>query len=219
MTTLVLDVETVANDRLPEYVAKFEPRPPAPEPEPEEEAPKKKKKKAAKKIAEKKGKADKPGLSFLTGKIACICVKPLGKPAQAFADEDEEAILGAFHEYLIEHRPISLVTYNGRSFDVPFLQMRGLLHGYDLSPHLPNDRFAKNHIDIYADILGGKWSSQNGKLAELAWYFSVDSIDGSGADVQKQYDAGEWDAIIAHCIGDVEATEALLYKLQPYRRV
>lgn len=220
MTTLVIDIETVRNDRLNDYIAKFEPAPPAPNPEPEDEDEKPKKRKTKpKKETTKKGKSDKPGLSFLTGKLACICVKPLGKPAQAFADEDEGAILGALHEYLIEHRPVSLVTFNGKLFDVPFLVMRGLLYGYDLSPHLPNDRFAKNHIDIYADILGGKWSSQNGKLSELAWYFQIDTIDGSGADVQRQYDAGEWDAIISHCIGDVEATEELLYRLQPHRKV
>lgn len=134
LTTIVLDIETVATDRIDEYKEKFEPE-----------------KKSSKKVL----KSDKPGLHWLTGKVICICIKPLGKSAITFCDEDENLILSAFYEELLKLRPVNLVTFNGQAFDIPFLYMRGLVYGLDFSALLPREKWSKLHVDLY-EHLGGK---------------------------------------------------------------
>jgi predicted PolB exonuclease-like 3'-5' exonuclease len=132
-----------------------------------------------------------------------------------FADDDEDVILAGAYNYLHDHTPFTLVTFNGRDFDLPMLYMRGLLHGYDFAQVLPMDKYTKTHIDLYQH-LGGRWG-MNGTLAELAWHFGLaDELDGHGSNVQQQFDSGDWESIIAHCRSDVEVTERLYSKLLPH---
>lgn len=218
---LILDIETIsiASETLEDYKRKFEPAPPQTEPEPiDEEAPKKRKKKATVGVKDdrKKRKSDKPGLNFLTGRIVCTVVKPVGGKPMVFAQEDEDILLLGLYDYLITKRPVELVTFNGRGFDVPFIVMRGLLHGLDFAHLLPTKKYDKLHIDLYEDILGGKWG-MGGKLRELAWFFGLEDVEGNGAEVQALYDSGDLEGIISHCVSDVETTEALYRKLLPGR--
>jgi hypothetical protein len=188
----VLDIETVASDRIVEYERLF-----------------------GKKTPNKK--LNKPGLHWLTGRVFCICIKPLGKPVMTFCDEDENAILSAFYEYLLTLKPVNLVTFNGHSFDIPFLYMRGLVHGLDFSSLLPRDKWSRLHMDLY-EHLGGKWGL-NAKLAEICWMLGIDRIYGTGGEVQDLYDNKDFQKIIEHCTGDVEAVEQLYNRLFPHGRV
>jgi uncharacterized protein YprB with RNaseH-like and TPR domain len=60
---------------------------------------------------------------------------------------------------------VNLVTFNGQAFDIPFLYMRGLVHGLDFSALLPKEKWFKLHVDLY-EHLGGKWGL-NAKLDEI----------------------------------------------------
>lgn len=215
---LTLDLETasVDSERLQEFKDRFEPKPPEPEPEPEvEEEKPKKRKKAKKEEKPKKLKSDRAGLHFLTGRVVCTGTKFVGREPQMFADEAEEVIMAGLYDYLAAHQPFTLVTFNGRDFDLPMLYMRGLLHGYDFAQVLPMDKYAKTHIDLYQH-LGGRWG-MNGKLEELAWHFGLeDDLDGHGSSIQGLYDAGDWESIIAHCRADVIVTERLYTRLFPH---
>lgn len=192
MAKVVLDIETVASDRLVEYQKAFEPED----------------------ITKKIKRSDKPGLHWLTGKVVCICVKPLGKPLMTFCDEDEGAILSALYDCLLTLRPVNLITFNGRSFDVPFILMRGLTHGLDFSALLPRDKWSKLHMDLY-EHLGGRWGL-NAKLSEICWLLGINGICGSGSEIQGLYDNNDFPKIIEHCIGDVEAVEQLYNRLFPH---
>jgi predicted PolB exonuclease-like 3'-5' exonuclease len=131
-----------------------------------------------------------------------------------FAHEEEEFIMEGLYSYLDSHQPFTLVTFNGRDFDLPMLYMRGLLHGYDFAQVLPMDKYSKTHIDIYQH-LGGRWG-MNGTLAEFAWHFGLaDELDGHGSSIQQQFDSGDWESIIAHCRADVEVTESLFLRMFP----
>lgn len=218
MSNIILDIETIANDRLHEYKEHFEPAPPEPEPEEEpvvEINPKTGKPKRAKAKPKPKGegrakakKSDKPGLSWLTGRVIVACIKPQGKEPIAFADDDEEKLLVALHEYLLARFPYTVVTFNGKSFDQPFLVMRGMLYGLDFASVLPSDRYSKSHIDLFETIGGGKWALPC-KLSEAAWFFGLPDVEGSGKDVQRMYDENDIEGIINHCKSDVETTEKL----------
>ena len=194
MAIAVLDIETVASDRIADYQKSFE------------------QDTSKKRIL----KSDKPGLHWLTSKVVCICIKPLGKPIMTFCDEDENLILTAFYEYLLGLRPVNLVTFNGQAFDIPFLYMRGLVHGLDFSALLPREKWSKLHVDLY-EHLGGKWGL-NAKLAEICWLLGIDCISGTGGEVQNLYDNQDFQKIIEHCTGDVEAIEQLYNRLFPHGR-
>lgn len=223
-TKIVLDIETVSIDseQLEDYKARFEPKPPEPEPGPEiEEGSKKRRSKTKKTVSsvvdrKRKLKSDRPGLHWLVGKLVCVGLKPIGKPAEMYCNEDEELVLTMLYEGLLEKRPIDLITFNGKAFDIPFINMRGLVHGLDFTHMLPNDRYSKMHLDLF-ETIGGKWNS-NARLSELCWMFGIDCIEGEGNQMQKLYDQGDLEGIVNHCRGDVEATEQLYLKMFPPSR-
>lgn len=220
MVNIIIDIETIANERINEYKQTFEPA--KPEPEPEEEPvveinPKTGKPKRAKAKPKPKSegrakspKSAKPGLHWLTGRVICVGVKPDGKEPVMFADDDEEKLLVALHEYLLARFPYTIVTYNGKSFDQPFLVMRGMLYGLDFASLLPSDRYSKSHVDLFEMVGSGKWALPC-KLSEAAWFFGIPAVVGSGSEVQEQYDKGDIDGIIDHCKSDIETTEKLFH--------
>lgn len=221
MTSIILDIETVPIevDRLADYIATFEPDAMVAE-EPEwvevetDEKPKKgKKKPKAKKAPKTASKANRGGLHWLTGRIACVGVKELGKEPIIFIDKDESVILVGLYEYLSGKYPYNTITFNGGEFDLPFLRMRALLYGIDLAGVLPYEKFSKTHIDIY-QVLGGKWQLP-AKLAEYAWFFGIDDIKDSGAEVARMWEEGKLDDIANHCRGDVISTEKLYHRVFP----
>jgi uncharacterized protein YprB with RNaseH-like and TPR domain len=187
---LVLDIETIPLDkeRLDEYKEKFE-------------ATSKKKNK----------RSSKGGLHFLTGRLVCAGVKPVGAMECTFADEEEAVIIEGLVGYLRECRIDQLITFNGKLFDLPFIRLRAALYGYDITNYLPFERYSKQHYDIY-EQLGGKWGL-NCSLAEYAWHFGLDTIVDHGSDIAKMYKKNDWDGIVQHNVGDLITTEALYKKL------
>lgn len=216
---LVLDIETctISKERLDSFIAKFEPASEEPEEIDESDIkPKKgaKKSKAGKSTkAKTKPKSERGGLHYLTGQICVAGVKPFGEEPVMFGDKDESVVLVGLYEYLKSVAPYTVVTYNGSEFDIPFIRMRGLLYGLDFSSLLPIDKYSKTHIDLYSQ-LGGKWVLPS-KLSELCWYFDIPDIEDSGANVQKLYEEGNIAQIVAHCRGDVIATEKLYKRIFP----
>jgi DNA polymerase elongation subunit (family B) len=221
MKTLIIDIETapITKERLDSYISAFEPELMV-EGDPDwveveaDEKPKKGAKKKPKKPKPKVGsKSAKGGLHWLTGQICCVGVLPTDGEPVMFADEDEEVVLVGLYHYLYDAFPYLTVTFNGAEFDLPFIRMRGLLYGLDFSGLLPLEKFSKTHIDIY-QVLGGKWVLP-AKLAEYCWYFGIEDIDDTGAHVAELFRAGDIEAIVRHCRGDVIATEKLYKKVFP----
>jgi uncharacterized protein YprB with RNaseH-like and TPR domain len=110
-----------------------------------------------------------------------------------------------------------LVTFNGRSFDLPFLMSRALVLGItDFDP------IACVHVDLYEEC----------KRLLRFDRLSLDHIartlglrcEGalSGREVPNAYltylatgDRGLRDLIVAHCVSDVDTMERLAKRLQP----
>jgi DNA polymerase elongation subunit (family B) len=218
MANLIIDIETISieSERLEDYKKHFEPVEPVvdeeePEINPKTGKPKRKAKAKSSSGKVRSKKSEKPGLHWLTGRVIVACVKPEGKEPVAFSDDDEEKLLVALHEYLMARYPYTIITYNGKSFDVPFLVMRGALYGLDFASVLPSDRYSKSHFDVYENTAGGKWGLP-AKLSELAWFLGLPDVEGAGSQVQEQYNAGDIEGIIEHCKSDVTTTESI-YKM------
>src|SRR5713101_907603 len=109
-----------------------------------------------------------------------------------------------------------MVTWNGRSFDVPFLTTRLMKHGVDPRPIL-----RKSHIDL-ADVVKSRLRLTFTYLDHVCDFFPIDRKKGPmGLDVPHLYvRALEGDRkasllIREHCLDDLRATRHVFLKLKP----
>jgi predicted PolB exonuclease-like 3'-5' exonuclease len=123
---------------------------------------------------------------------------------------DERAFLERFW-----HRAegTTLVTFHGRGFDLPVLELRSLKHALPAGA-LPShgDEAAARHFDV-KEALSGHGAAQ---AAPLDLYAKLVGLPGKeevvGADVQKLYAAGDLDRIAAYCMTDVVQTFLLFLR-------
>jgi len=118
--------------------------------------------------------------------------------------EDEKHLLNWFWEHVAKLKPSKLVTFNGKTFDLPFLYLRSLK--YQLKVHTW-DKWT-GHIDMMRILAGNegrgtKWHS----LKEYANFFSMPAEDTvEGANILYWYLNKGWDKIEHHCRSNVEHT-------------
>jgi uncharacterized protein YprB with RNaseH-like and TPR domain len=109
-----------------------------------------------------------------------------------------------------------LVTWNGRSFDIPFLTTRLMKHGLDPRPFL-----RKPHIDL-ADVVKSRLRLTFTYLDHVCDFFQIDRKKGPmGLDVPHLYVRaleGDRKALLSireHCLDDLQATRHVFLKLKP----
>ena len=109
-----------------------------------------------------------------------------------------------------------MVTWNGRSFDVPFLTTRLMKHGIDPRPIL-----RKSHIDL-ADVVKSRLRLTFTYLDHVCEFFQIERKKGPmGLDVPHLYiralegDSRAAASIREHCLDDLRATRQVFLKLKP----
>ena len=107
----------------------------------------------------------------------------------------------------------TLVTFHGRGFDLPVLELRSLKHGVPAGSHsAPGDAAAGRHFDV-KEALSSHGTAQ---AAPLDLYAKLIGLPGKqevvGADVQGLYAAGDLDRIAAYCMTDVVQTYLLFLR-------
>jgi predicted PolB exonuclease-like 3'-5' exonuclease len=123
---------------------------------------------------------------------------------------DERAFLERFWE---RADGATLVTFHGRGFDLPVLELRSLKHAVPVgSPGAGGADAPGRHFDV-KEALSGHGASQ---AAPLDLYAKLVGLPGKeevvGADVQKLYAAGDLDRIAAYCMTDVVQTYLLFLR-------
>ena len=147
-------------------------------------------------------------------------------------DKDEAGMLGDFSSFADQYRP-HLVTYNGRSFDLPVIALRCLRHGVPLRFFYQDRdyryRFSDSgHIDLY-DFLSEHGAAKVGSLDAVAHVIGLPGKVGvDGSQVEGLYNAGQIQLVKNYCLMDVAQTAFVLlrYRLlqgvldrDSYRRV
>ncbi len=193
MNAVILDIETVAttDERLIACVAA-----------------------RAKNDEERAEAIERLALSPFTGRVCCIGMMNLatgGTKTLAYADE--RATLMEACDVLARFDRV--VTFNGRGFDVPFMNIRAAIHGVPTRRDLMGNRYRYHpHCDLMEMLTfyGAARGRPSLELACLA--FGIDNPKGGicGADVGRLFDEGRFEDIAAYCLGDVRAT-AGLYKM------
>jgi hypothetical protein len=125
-------------------------------------------------------------------------------------DKNEPGMLADFSQFAEQYRP-HLVTYNGRSFDLPVITLRCLRFGVPLKFWYQDKdyryRFSDaGHIDLY-DFLGDHGACKIGSLDAIARVIGLPGKVGvDGSQVEGLYNAGQIDAIKNYCLSDVAQT-------------
>jgi 3'-5' exonuclease len=138
--------------------------------------------------------------------------------ATGSADQRERQLLEDFSRFVGRARPV-LVTYNGRSFDLPVIVMRSLCHAIPL-PWYYRDRdiryrySAEGHLDL-CDWLADHGASRAGKLDAIARLIGLPGKIGvDGSQVDGLYQAGHLESIQKYCLADVAQTALLFLRFR-----
>ena len=135
---------------------------------------------------------------------------------------DEKQLLQGFFTYVERIRP-RLVSFNGRSFDLPVLKYRAMVHGIS-APwlHKSGDkwnsysyRYASDwHCDLL-EVLSDFGASARVKLNEVCAAFGMAGKFGvDGSKVADMMDAGQIDEIRHYCETDVLNTYLVYLRYQ-----
>jgi predicted PolB exonuclease-like 3'-5' exonuclease len=134
------------------------------------------------------------------------------------ADVRERNLLEDFTRFVGRARPV-LVTYNGRSFDLPVIVMRSLCHAISL-PWYYRDRdvryrySAEGHLDL-CDWLADHGATRAGKLDAIARLIGLPGKIGvDGSQVDGLYQAGQVESIQKYCLADVAQTALLFLRFR-----
>jgi predicted PolB exonuclease-like 3'-5' exonuclease len=160
-----------------------------------------------------------------------LALKKLGTIGEG---KDEAGMMADFSEFMNTRRP-HLVTWNGRSFDLPVLALRGLRHGLNFNWYYRGEgyryRFSEEgHLDL-GDVLSDHGAARMTSLDGAARLIGLpgkgkDGVDGS--QVEGLYHAGQLEMLRQYCLSDVAQTAFLFlrYRLvsgmierDDYRRV
>ncbi len=176
------------------------------------------------------------GFSPLTGEIVAIGIRdaerkkgavyfqasPKGKE-QSFEEGDckfevmsEKEMLRRFWEVVEKYD--TFVTFNGRTFDVPFLMVRSAIHGIRPSKNLLGNRYLNyhpsnaRHIDLLDQLTFYGALRKKGSLHLWCRAFGIESPKAQGVDgddVKALYENGKSDDIARYNARDLQATAEL----------
>jgi predicted PolB exonuclease-like 3'-5' exonuclease len=144
----------------------------------------------------------------------------IGDPAggEGTPDQRERALLEDFSRFVGRARPV-LVTYNGRSFDLPVIALRSLCHGVSLGWYYRerNVRYRyseEGHLDL-CDWLADHGATRSGSLDAVARLIGLPGKVGvDGSQVEGLYLAGQLSSIQRYCLADVAQTALLFLRFR-----
>lgn len=136
-------------------------------------------------------------------------------------DGDEKALVCAFWDRLEQFRG-TLVSFNGRGFDLPVLELGALRHGCRIPRYFKGGfryRYSDEaHYDLYDFLTNTGMYSVRGGFHLLANLIGLPGKgDVEGADVQGLWEAGGLSEIQAYCRRDVVQSYFLFLRMELVR--
>lgn len=140
--------------------------------------------------------------------ITCICAKDSEGESFSWTIENhtEEILIKEFIMWIRDREHFTLITKNGKGFDIPFILSRVI----QLGLHYEDYSFLLNmrHIDLH--LITKKWIS----LDDMAKLLGVKSKIGTGLDAIKYYNEKSWEELKDYCMNDVRVTKEVYRKLK-----
>src|SRR5678815_2874433 len=131
--------------------------------------------------------------------------------------KDEKGMLEAFSHFVSRYQP-DLVTYNGRSFDLPVLALRSLRHGVPMTWYYQGrarHRYSEEgHLDL-CDLLSDYGAARALSLDSVARLIGLPGKIGvDGSQVEGLYRQNKIDMIRRYCLEDVAQTGLLFLRFR-----
>lgn len=177
------------------------------------------------------------GLSPFTGQVVAIGTIDSDSnrgavyyvdPSGSTDDEDDNGVVFRIFKTEVEllkkfwelsQSYTAFVTYNGRGFDVPFLNIRSAIYKIKPSKDLLEGRYLyqqrqTTHIDLYDQLTyyGGFRFATGGSLHMACQAFGIETPKADGVDgsqVSKMFTANRYKEIAQYNVRDVRATKQL----------
>lgn len=119
-------------------------------------------------------------------------------------------IVRKFWQGVAHYEPARLVTFNGRGFDLPLLELAAFRYGLSVPSHFqagrggPRDRYGEMHLDLL-DFLANRGAIRlEGGLNLLGQLLGKPTkFEGKGDSVYEKYRAGKLKEINEYCCFDV----------------
>lgn len=113
----------------------------------------------------------------------------------------------------------TLITFNGRGFDCPFLIVRSAMHKIKPTTELMSNRYGDFHIDLFDRL--SFFGSVSRKFSLDMWCraFNIKSPKAGGItgyEVAGLYKSGRHTDIARYCMGDIRATGELFKYWEKY---
>jgi hypothetical protein len=141
------------------------------------------------------------------------------------APPDESKVLEEFADFIGKRHP-TMVTFNGRRFDLPVLANRMLKHGVQFPAYYagrsggPDYRYRfsdEGHMDL-ADVLTDYGASRMPSLTALAQLVGMPGkMDVDGSKVQSMFEHGRYTEIRDYCLHDVVQTTFVFLRTELLR--
>ncbi len=131
----------------------------------------------------------------------------------------EKDILRKFWEEIKGYDQI--ITFNGRSFDGPFILIRSAVHRIKPTRDLMPNRYHASHIDLLDQLTFYGASRRKFSLDMWCRTFGIISPKSGGItgyDVKDLYTSGRYIDLAKYCLGDLRATKELFTRWEQYIR-
>ncbi|GBE02608.1 putative 3'-5' exonuclease related to the exonuclease domain of PolB [bacterium BMS3Bbin06] len=178
---------------------------------------------------------DSLGLSPLTGEIVAIgmlnpetlrgavffqapgsAIEPFEEEGIKFETGTEREILEKFQDVIKSYS--QFVTFNGRTFDCPYILVRSAVHKVKPARDLMPNRYSGPHIDLL-DQLSFYGATKRYSLDMWCRALNIKSPkeEGiTGLDVKGLFEEGRFVDIARYCLRDILATRELLLRWESY---
>jgi len=150
------------------------------------------------------------GVMWLDENLVCKKTGTIGE------GKDEGGMLADFAEFMARWKP-TIVTWNGRGFDLPVLMLRSLRYGVSAPWYYQNRDYryrysSEGHLDL-CDVLADHGATRMTSLHGAARLIGLPGKDGvDGSQVEAMYRTGQIDALRGYCLSDVAQTAFLFLR-------
>ncbi len=150
------------------------------------------------------------GVMWLDENLVCKKAGTIGE------GKDEGGMLADFAEFVNKWEP-TLVTWNGRGFDLPVLMLRSLRYGvsapwYYRKPGYRYRYSTASHVDL-CDIMADHGATRMTSLHGAARLIGLPGKDGvDGSQVEALFRTGQIEALRGYCLSDVAQTAFLFLR-------
>lgn len=131
----------------------------------------------------------------------------------------EQEILEKFWNFIKDYN--QFITFNGRSFDCPFILIRSAVHKIKPKKELMPNRYSDTHIDLLDQLTFFGASRRRFSLDMWCRTFNIKSPKEGGITgyaVRDLFKSGKYFDIAKYCVNDLKATKELLKYWEKYIR-